>query len=170
MQHLGKPEPRMQKPQVDAIMARCRVGDILLSHEDLRLTSSFIRGYYDHAAIIGPNNTVIEAIGKGVQQVDLAQWLYQKDDVALVKVDCGDVTAKAAGENALQYLGRKYDYLFRLSADVIYCSELVWLCYKDLLVDFMSVDADAEILPDDYWDLAEAKRGFSLAFDSHPES
>lgn len=171
MQRLGKPEPRMQKPQVDAIMAQARVGDILLSHEDLRLTSSFIRGYYDHAAIIGPNSTVIEAIGKGVQQVDLAQWLYQKDDVALIKVDCSDEVALIAGGNAIQYVGRMYDYLFRLAADRIYCSELVWLCYNPLVASFMpGVTHDSEILPDDYWDRAVAKQGFTLVYDSHPEA
>lgn len=168
MQKLGKPEPRMRKAHVDAIMAHSRVGDILLSHEDYRLTNGFIRGYWDHAAIIGPNSTVIEAVGTGVRQVDLEQWLYQKDDVCLIRVNCDALIAFKAGTTALIYINRAYDYLFSFGADKIYCSELVWICYKDLISGFMRpvVAKNSQILPEHYFDFAVANNGLQLLYNT----
>lgn len=166
MQHLGKPEPRMTKAHVEAILTRARVGDALLSHEDYRLTNSFIRGYFDHAAIVGPNSTVVEAIGKGVQSVDLEEWLYKKDDVCLIRVDVDDAAATTAGTAALQWLRTKYDYLFTFGAEAIYCSELVLMCYQLVRPDFMSavVNKWSQIQPDDFYDAAAAEQGMRILY------
>lgn len=152
MQKLGKAEPLMTRNQVDEILNLAKQGDILLSYETQRFTSNFIKGYYKHAAIISSKMTVVEAVGSGVREVDLEEWLFDKDSVCLIRSKYDFLTAKEAAANAIYYIGKPYDYSFSLVDERVYCSELIYLCYAKIKKDFLSNIDHENILPNEYYE------------------
>lgn len=155
-QHIGKAETVINKTKVDQILSLALPGDILLSHERQRLTSLFIKGFWDHASIVSSKITVIEAVGSGVREVELEEWLYKKDFVCLIRPLYSDENAnKYAGSNALGYIGAKYDFTFSSKNPAVYCSELIYLSYviEDRMFLNKIKSKRDEILPQDYFDL-----------------
>lgn len=174
VQRRGRRETIITKAQVDRIMSMARPGDILLSYEAQRWTSMFIKGFYDHAVILSSKGTVVEAVGDlwkdgknigGVREVDLEEWLYKKDHVALIRVN--HASAFAAGMNALKYIGRGYDYSFRHGDEKVYCSELPYLCYRTEWEGFLKeLPDDKEILPQYYMDFCGKLKYLELIVDT----
>ena len=166
-QRRGRRETIITKEQVDRIMALARPGDILLSYEAQRWTSIFIKGFYDHATILSIKGSVVEAVGDlweelpdgskinrgGVRDVPLEAWLYKKDYVALIRVN--KACAPIAGQNALKYIGRGYDYYFKHGNEDVYCSELPYLCYRTEWPEFLAEFEGDEILPQLYLDYSK---------------
>jgi uncharacterized protein YycO len=138
LQNLGRKEPKMNRSSVDLAMSLIKVGDILVTHEKQRITSLFIKGEYDHAAILSPDG-VVEAVGDmyvdgvnigGVRKVDIEEFLFLMDKVAIIRpITKGDVNYNA-GCNSLGFVGTNYDYGFKIDKSRIYCSELVYLSYQ----------------------------------------
>jgi uncharacterized protein YycO len=161
-QRRGRRETIMTKKIVGILMSEIRPGDILLSYEAQRYTSIFIKGFYDHAVIVSSRGTVVEAVGDyfingynvgGVREVPLEEWLYKKDHVALVRVKIKKGLVDKAAEHSLKYIGRNYDYCFSSENETVYCSELAYLCYREVWPPFFeSLDEDREILPQMYID------------------
>ena len=178
LQRMGRRETVMTKSIVDTIMSSAAPGDILLSYESQRWTSIFIKGFYDHAAIVSSKGTIVEAVGDkwisqndslinigGVREMDLEEWLYKKDFVALVKVD--HAASFIAGMNALKYIGKDYDYYFSLGEEKIYCSELPYMCWRTEWPKFLAEhDSDKEILPQQYLDYTDVLDYLELEYDS----
>lgn len=188
MQHMGASEPLMTEYAVKRIVALAKPGDKLLSYENQRLTSLFIDGDWDHAAIVTSNMTVMEAVGDdwrevngekvnfgGVREVPLEQWLYGKDHVALIRNGhLNLLQAIKVGKKSYDYKGGGYDYGFELSLEElkklkpedekpnIYCSELVYLCHIAIDPEFCKGFIKEEILPQLYYDLCDNKNMFLL--------
>lgn len=162
---IGRSETLMDSKTVKSLVSQISPGDILLSHEKQRLTSIFIKGFYDHAVIVSNRGTVIEAVGDnivdgvnlgGVREVDLIEWLYKKDYVAVVRTNLDPFIVARSSENSLQYIGYGYDYTFSHKNLLIYCSELVYLCYVKEWPNFLKeIPEDREILPQMYLDLCK---------------
>lgn len=167
---LGRREPLMNSAKVLHSMKLIEPGDILLSYEGQRLTNWFIPGKWDHAAIISNRGTIVEAVGNkyrkigdktfnlgGVKEVDLAEWLFKKDHVCILRplFDHEQLEKmpkqinQMAAANALKYLGQAYDYAFNINNENVYCSELVYLAYEPEHKAFMN-HINGEILPQDY--------------------
>lgn len=172
LQRRGRRETIITDMHVDSIRALARPGDILLSFEDQRWTSYFIKGNFDHAAIVTSNNTVMESVGDqfvkhgdkiinlgGVREVPLTGWLYKKDHVALIRPTLNSVfTNIIAASNSLKYKGLPYDYGFSSGPETIYCSELPYLCYSTEDVTFMDIlPLHKQILPIDYLKMCEVQ-------------
>lgn len=178
IQRRGRRETVMTKEQVDKVLRLSMPGDILLSYESQRWTSFFIKGFYDHAVIISSKGTVIESVGDvwvdqngslvnvgGVREVDLEEWLYKKDFVAVIRVD--HAAAYIAGMNSLKYIGRDYDYYFSHDNELIYCSELPYMCWRTEWPLFLAEhDEDKEIIPHQYLDYTRVLDYLDLIFDS----
>jgi len=160
MQHLGKDETRITKAQVDLLLVKIQPGDILLSHERQRLTSIFIKGFWDHAAIVTPNLYVVESVGGGVRSVPLEEWLYKKDYVKVVRVSqLNEVARSLAGKTSLKFIGYSYNYTFSSlnlfhwdrKRKGVYCSELVYKSFIIASKEFYKLlPKKAEILPIDF--------------------
>lgn len=164
IQRRGRRETVMTKEQVDKVLRLSMPGDILLSYESQRWTSFFIKGFYDHAVIISSRGSVVEAVGDkwenlvdgtkvnhgGVREMDLEEWLYKKDHVALIRVN--HPGGHVAGENALKLIGRGYDYYFSHENELIYCSETPYVCWKPQFPEFLAEFEGDEILPQLYLD------------------
>lgn len=170
MQRFGRDETVITKDIVDDLLRAIQPGDILLSHEKQRFTSLFIKGFYDHAAIVSHKYTVIEAVGDkwkringvltnlgGVREMALEEWLYKKDFVAVIRVKNMEYLDRYKVANLSRgYIGRNYDYVFSRDNKSIYCSELVLLCYLEVWKDFLAeIPDDKEVLPQMYLDLCK---------------
>lgn len=163
MQRMGRSETIITAEIVNNIKNLIEPGDILLSYEAQRFTSLFIKGNFDHAAIVTSRLTVMEAVGDkyyngnnsgGVREVDLIEWLFKKDHVCIIRpVYSMDVVNKLAAANSFFYKGLGYDYGFRLGSELVYCSELVYLCYEKEDKEFMGHVGDRQILPIEYLEM-----------------
>lgn len=167
LQRIGRQEAKISAEQVNVIVALAKPGDIFLSFEYGRPTSFLIKGFYDHAAILSSKLTIVEAVGDyhgGVKEVDLKEWLYKKDSVAVVRpLFTSNYVNEMAAANSLSFVGKKYDYQFKLDNEVLYCSEVPYVCYRMENKNFMScITEDDEILPNDYYELGLNSMDFEL--------
>ena len=176
LQRIGRQESKMSYQQVSDVKLVIREGDIVLSFEYGRPTSILIKGFFDNAAIVTSKLTIMEAVGDrfvdgknigGVREMDLVEWLYKKDYVAVIRPSYpdGDIINKQAAATSLYYRGRNYDYSFCRDNEDIYCSELEYACYIGFDPKFLN-EVDGEILPQIYYDLTnDVPRDDGFTFD-----
>lgn len=117
-----------------------RPGDLLFQAGEGDMTDaieSATGGSFSHVGILGETlEDVWEAVpGEGVRHVPLRQFLDEsapnasgKPFVRVFRTACNwpDVLSRV---QALE--GRPYDYAFLPGTDALYCSELVYECYRD---------------------------------------
>lgn len=173
LQRSGRQESTITPEMVAEIKRLIQPGDSLVSTEQGRPTSHFIKGYFDHNVIVGPDLQIIEAVGDkfvngvnvgGVREVNLEKWLYQLKGVALIRPNLPQYIRFAAAKNAPKYIGTGYDYIFEYGSEKIYCSELTYLCYRTEDRNFMAdIGPDDEILPQEYRD--RCGKDFILLFE-----
>jgi uncharacterized protein YycO len=162
LQRIGRSEPKMNRQSVDQAMDLIRHGDILLSYESQRITAFFIKGEYDHVGIYTPKG-VIDAVGDkilsgknigGVRSTDLEEWLFNMDKVAIIRPLKTTLEENYfASTNSIGYIGKGYDYQFKIDKNKIYCSELIYLSYKEFGI-FNKIKSD-KILPQVFRDLCD---------------
>lgn len=90
---------------------------------------------FNHCGIVTKEKTgifVIEAIGNKVKKTSLAEFLTRDSSTMVhvarpleTKLDMNALIAKAN-----KYIGTPYDHAFLPGDSAIYCSELVWECYR----------------------------------------
>lgn len=168
----------MTQEMVDTIQKLVEPGDALLSYEAQRFTSMFIKGNFDHAAIVTDTGTIMEAVGDyfvdgvnhgGVREVPLEEWLFKKDHVAIIRPWYSKDLRFQAGLASRKFKGKPYDYAFEYRNDAIYCSELVYKCYRVIHPNFLN-KVKGEILPIDYLKFTESDPGnFKLIFNTRKE-
>ena len=142
-------------------------GDLLFfapakSNAITQVTSGIGNTAIDHVAIVhlaDSGITTIEAVHRGVviMPVDSTRLrARQRNEAVMVgRVDGGlDIAASIA--NALQHLGKPYDFYFEPSDSAIYCSELVQKAFVDIAgepvfgtIPMSFHTPDGKILP--YW-------------------
>lgn len=87
----------------------------------------------DHVAIFhrqGEDSFALEAVFSGVRLTPIDTFLKHNPHVLIGRLrDTANVSTSVL--NAMQYLGRPYDFNFDSSDSAIYCSELVQKSYKD---------------------------------------
>ena len=182
LQRSGEIEAWIEEADAIKIESIVREGDIILSYIQGRPTSGLIIGEWDHASIVSDKMTIVEAVGDlfkdgknigGVREQSLREFIFKKDDICIVRpvYDVGPIVNRNAASTAPFYLGYSYDYRFKSGEEEIYCSELVYLCYRAYDKDFLSW-IDGEILPTLYYDLcfknhADSKCKFELVYDSN---
>lgn len=151
---------------ISKLVSMIKAGDVLLSYESGRWTSLFIKGEWDHAAIVDHNLYVVEAVGDnfvngknigGVRKVRLEEWLWKKKHIAVLRLDDNEIAVLAAVISNKQ-LGKSYDHSFSIDDikkpeddETLYCSELVYVCFYPYMKTFLKhVPKKKEILPIDY--------------------
>mgnify|MGYP000848191849 CR=1 FL=1 len=174
---MGHQEPDISPELVNRSIAMTIPGDIILTYESGRPTSRLIPGPLDHAAIVTNAMTVMEAVPDkfvndrnlgGVREVKLEPFLYRKNQYVIIRpvyLDKENVNM-AAARHSFFYQGRRYDHQFNIDNENIYCSELVYLCYRRFDNKFMEhISIYDEILPDDYLKLVDDSRRNDLKFE-----
>ena len=150
--------------QVSALL---RDGDVLLSQKKWAASNFGIPGFWKHATIY-KNGYVIEAVGKGVQKVSLAKWLYTHDYVCVLRPKfCYPDECRAAANLAEVQVGKPYDFEFSPGIQSFYCSELVFWAYDEIMGNSspftlrktLGVDT---VSPQDFY---EAKDKFQLVWE-----
>ena len=124
-------------------------GDILFQdgssdfNNAVKKVTNSVEGYnFSHCGIYFVDSTgnefVIEAFNDGVILTDISEFMNRhltKDNKPKVVVgrlvDSLTVNIPDIIQNALIYLGKKYDNEFDLENDEIYCSELIYFVYKN---------------------------------------
>ncbi len=107
-----------------------KTGDLLFHvAESGNAITDVTSGMIDHVAVYLGNDSVVEAVGRGVVITPLDSLRKQKGHYVIGRVS--NLNAKASTEQALSFVGRSYDWLYLPDNDDIYCSELVLLSYID---------------------------------------
>lgn len=131
-----------------------RPGDVLVRAYDTYLLSYFIPGRFSHSGVyVGRRegdlgvDTVVHALGTGVQKTDVLDFLTACDAFAILRPQCDDATKAKACRIAEGYIGSQYDYRFDICEDYdneaevekrtksVYCHELTRSCYPHLRVE-----------------------------------
>jgi len=96
---------------------------------------------FNHCGIVhfeGDKPYVIEAIGKAVQQIPVAAFVRRDTEqviyigrISWLMTSNGAKMLRPAIEKAKQYIGTPYDDAFLPGDKALYCSELVWECYRN---------------------------------------
>lgn len=139
------PRYRGIKPYVaERLSKKLLPGDSMLSHRKREPTNLVIPGFWKHAAIYVGNGRVVEAVGKGVIETSIEEFLTTKDAVMFrrPKFLTREQLARAA-DHAKKLRGRPYDYLIEPAGlvlkgakDAFYCSEVVWHSLDEACNDF----------------------------------
>lgn len=104
-------------------------GDIILTRTMGELTNLLIPGFWKHSAIVSLSQSVIEAVGTGVQLTHLFDFVKGKDYLIVLRPRTAQERRSAASV-AEGLVGCGYDYEFDKRDEEFYCSELVWVSFR----------------------------------------
>lgn len=164
IQRLGHVESGFTEEYINHLLLTIKPGDILASYESGRFTSWFIKGEWDHIAIVNKDLYVVEAVGDefvkdrkgnlvnkgGVRKIKLEEWLWKKTHVVVLRHYVESV-ALAASIECDKFVGKNYDYSFDNNNETFYCSEIPYASMKPFFEHlFEGVPQDKAILPIDY--------------------
>jgi len=151
MQIIKAPESGMTWEKAKNIIEKTEGGDVLLSYEKWHFTSLFIPGFWTHASIFNDKDIlshelkdkfVVEAVGTGVREVELLEWLFAKKEVAILRRRNKNKYERIEfGAWAAKQIGAEYDYEFSKDKKKFYCSELA--------ADATDVPIDDIVTPDE---------------------
>lgn len=116
--------------QAQLFSSDLRPGDLLfhITNQNNAITE-VTPGMVDHVAIYLGGDSILEAIGCGVVITPFDSLSKRSGYQLIGRVK--RVDAKRSITNALNYVGRPYDWLYLPDNEAIYCSELVQLSYVD---------------------------------------
>lgn len=159
LQRMGYVENSFSEEDIQGMYDTLKPGDILGSYESGRPTSIFIKGEYDHSAMVTDNKMVVEAVGDkfinginfgGVRLVPLKEWLWKKNHVYAMRHK-NNMIAEKASKSYYTLVGMGYDYSFDRANEKMYCSEIAYICFHTHDPNFLSnVPKNKDILPIDY--------------------
>jgi uncharacterized protein YycO len=123
-------------------------GDIVLSRIRWHLTNLFIPHFWKHAAIVCKDGAIIEATGEGVHKTNLFDFISTKDYLIVMRLRTPNkALALNAAIEAEKLIGKEYDYQFSCNNEQYYCSELVYLSYRNVGIELVKTDAKKQIMP-----------------------
>lgn len=123
--------PKISEEKSKELQAKIEPGDILLT-ADLaypgwaRMEYWTVGSEYTHAAFVGSDRQVYEAVGSGVLKGDLDSFFEGHLKVAVLRPGLNESDVEKATDYCRQHLGKAYDGVFNTADDSeFYCSELV---------------------------------------------
>jgi len=145
-------------------LALLEPGDVILTQSQGELANLFIPGFFSHACLYAGDGYVIEAVGKGVIKTDLIDVLLHRNDAMVRRPTFAtEEQKKQAVAWAFSKLGAQYDLFFNPNNQAFYCSELVWLAYREAVgpevpfalrtsLGLSTIMPDDIALADKYWE------------------
>ena len=123
--------PETTPERAQELKSKMKPGDVLMS-ADLsypgwgRMEYWAIGSHYTHAALMGDDGHVYEAVGEGVIKTTVEEFLEGRKKIAIARPGLDGEQAHTATEYAKSHLGKPYDGVFDYkSNNEFYCSELV---------------------------------------------
>lgn len=164
IQRIGYMEPLLDEEEIERLVSIIVPGDTLGGYQSARITSKFIKGEYDHVAMVTENKDVIEAVGDmwidkngkllpvwkyylyrwlkrpmknigGVRRVGLRAFLYRMNHLFVARHNNKTVALLAA--NYATKIKGNYDYGFREGDSKWSCVEVCKASYKSADPKFM---------------------------------
>jgi hypothetical protein len=107
-------------------------GMVIVTRTNHLFSNVWIHGYWTHAGLVLPGNSLIEAVGGGVRESTLQKFFQGTDDFAIYEPTAASGTvAITACEFARKAVGLKYNFSFRRKPNRYYCSELIYLSFEE---------------------------------------
>lgn len=129
----GDSSYKIKGPHMRRILSLIRPGDVLLRRYSNYLGSVTIPGYFSHAAILVDTCNVVHMLGDGVTKEDILTFM-RCDDLMILRIkDDSKVNSAIAMVYDILYRGIKYDYNFDNLPKRMYCTELVDVCYGNII-------------------------------------
>lgn len=123
--------PEISSDKAQSLKEKIRPGDVLMTADGAypgwaRMEFWAIGSHYTHAALVGSDGQVYEAVGEGVIQGSLDEFLQGRLKVAVARPGLDEAGVERATEYCRGQLGKAYDGFFNTEDDKeFYCSELV---------------------------------------------
>lgn len=160
------PLPLMTRRAAIEILDVIKEGDVLVSREGMRPTNVIVPGFWTHAAIYVGNREVSEATDIGCHLLDIDQFLYTKDHVAVLRpIFSTDYQKLNSCSVARSLTGRIYDYKFKFGNEAFYCAELVYHSISESMPNcpftLRETLGELTVKPQDFFD---AKDKFELIY------
>lgn len=123
--------PEISEEKIREICAKIKPGDVILT-ADLaypgwaRMEYWTVRSNHTHAAFVGNDGNVYEAVGRGVLKGKLEDFFEGRIKVAVARIGLDEGAVARATEYCQSQVGKPYDDGFVTGDDAtFYCSELV---------------------------------------------
>lgn len=123
--------PEITPERAQALKDKVQPGDVLMTADGAypgwaRMEFWAIGSHYTHAAFVGSDNMVYEAVGSGVIKGSLDEFFEGRLKVAIARPEISESDTQKATEYCREHLGKPYDGVFNTEDDSeFYCSELV---------------------------------------------
>lgn len=125
----GRPY-RSRFEQVRPYIGLIEPGMVILCHKEYELTNWFISGYWTHVAVMARENTIIEAVSRGVIRTPAEVFFSSIDDfIVLEPAFCMPSERLKAVEYMEQFIGYPYNFAFMPRDDAFTCIDLVCRAY-----------------------------------------
>jgi len=140
--HLGDTNytshPRISEKQADEFISRLKPGDIVLTNDEactifsLLIVAADGKADFNHAILYEGDGKTLESrtITHGVAEGNLKEVLQHKHHAVAVRPRYEDGQQEATVEAGKGMIGTKYDYLFGMGDNSMYCSEFVYKAVK----------------------------------------
>lgn len=112
--------------------------DVILTNTPMELSNLFNIGRWNHAALyiglIDGIPTIREAVGKGVVERSLYDFLKNKNELALYRLRNYSLHFEdSILNNSSLMLGLKYNWLFKWKSRFrVYCSQYIYRCFNQI--------------------------------------
>jgi len=137
------------------ICNKIKVGDILLRRFDGYLSSRSVPGFWSHAGLYIGRHRVVHAIGKGVVNEDILDFMRTDHAVILRFKDKDDERTLKVIQRALELVEERvgYDYEFEDDNGMLYCTELINEVHDNIFRhEFKDIAGNNVINPDNIYE------------------
>ncbi len=188
--------PEFPQAKAKSLMEKIQPGDVIMSTDMAfpgwaRMEYFAIGSHYIHAAFVGSDRKVYEAVGSGVLQTDLEDSFKGRIKVAISRPGLSEQDTAIATEFCRAQVGKPYDGAFNTEDNKeFYCSELVSKALASVKTPIAtphgSIFGKSAVAPDaffkipgsvtvhddgshywknkvDYWPIGAATTGFGIA-------
>lgn len=153
----------VEAKQIRRVLAVARHGDIVFRRQGKAVGTKIIPGYFSHVGVMKNKDTVIHAVGAGVKEEDILDFL-RTDACAVLRVP-NEALRRKAVKRVQECVGKPYDYIFDSDDKrALYCVELGMYGYPDVIPG-RTQERDA-VSPDEFYDIVLEKAGGEKLYDT----
>lgn len=136
---------------IKSLLPHLKKWDIVCMKSPKRLTDKFIPGYFGHVGIYLGNNIFAESIQNGVTYSTAHNFAEGNTFVIIRQKNITKKQNKRMSQILKAQIGKSYDFNFNIeSPDKIFCTELIYLVYEQILWKTQNIAGHFTNSPDYY--------------------